>query len=42
MLLDGGKIADLGDFPGGEDGIEATKIAAGVHESIEKGTLVKL
>jgi len=42
VLLDGGKIADLGDFPGGEDGIEATKIAAGVHESIEKGTLVKL
>ncbi len=42
VLADGGSIADLGPYPGGQDGVEATKIAAGVHESIEKGTAVKL
>jgi len=42
VLLDGGKISDLGDFPGGADGLEATKIAAGVHESVEKGCAVRL
>ena len=42
VLLDGGKISDLGAFPGGQDGIEATKIAAGVHKSIETGGIVRL
>jgi len=42
VLLEGGKIADLGAYPSGVDGLEATKIAAGVHESLEKGGIVKL
>ena len=42
VLLDGGTIADLGDYPSGKDGIEATKIAAGVHKSIETGGIVTL
>ncbi|MEN6403384.1 MAG: hypothetical protein ABFD94_15700, partial [Armatimonadia bacterium] len=42
VLLDGGKISDLGDYPSGVDGIEATKIAAGVHKSLETGGIVQL
>lgn len=42
VLLDGGSIADLGEYPSGIDGIEATKIAAGVHKSIETGGIVEL
>ncbi len=42
VLLEGGKIEDLGDYPSGEDGIEATKIAAGVHKSLETGGIVEL
>ncbi len=42
VLLDGGTIADLGSYPSGVDGIEATKIAAGVHKSLETGGIVQL
>ena len=42
VLLDGRKIEDLGAYPSGEDGIKATKIAAGVHESVAKGGIVEL
>jgi len=42
VLLEGGSIEDLGDYPDGYDGLEATKIAAGVHQSIETGTVVEL
>ncbi len=42
VLLDGGSIDDLGDYPDGYDGLEATKIAAGVHKSLETGGIVEL
>ncbi len=42
VLLEGGTIEDLGDYPSGEDGLEATKIIAAVHESIESGQIVQL
>jgi len=42
VLLDGGSLADLGNYPDGYDGLEATKIAAGVHQSIETGGIVEL
>jgi len=42
VLLDGGTPTDLGPYPSGQDGLEGTKIAAGVHESLEKGAAVKL
>jgi predicted dehydrogenase len=42
VLLDGGKIADLSGYPTGQDGLEATRIAQGVHRSLEVGGLVKL
>ncbi|MEN6347633.1 MAG: Gfo/Idh/MocA family oxidoreductase [Armatimonadia bacterium] len=42
VLLDGAKIADLSGYPTGQDGLEATKIAAGVHKSLETGGIVKL
>ncbi len=42
VLLDGGTLDDLGDYPDGYDGIEATRIAAGVHESLETGGIVEL
>lgn len=41
-LLDGATIADLGAFPGGEDGLEATKILCAVHESVESGKIVEI
>ena len=34
VLADGGRLSDLGEYPGGDDGLEATKIAAGVHERV--------
>ncbi len=40
VLLEGGTLADLGAYPSGIDGLEATKIAAGVHESLETGGIV--
>jgi len=42
VLLDGGTLADLSGYPSGVDGIEATKIAAGVHKSLETGGIVQL
>ena len=42
VLLDGGSMEDLGEYPSGYDGIEATKIAAGVHKSLETGGIVEL
>jgi predicted dehydrogenase len=42
-LLNGGKLSDLeGSFADGRDGLEVTKIAAGVHQSLETGAPVKL
>lgn len=42
VLLDGGRIEDLGDFPSGHDGLQATKLAEGVHRSLEVGGIVEL
>ena len=42
QLLEGKSLADLGHYPSGADGIEATKIAAGVHKSLETGGIVEL
>lgn len=42
VLLEGGTIVDLGDYPSGYDGLEATKIAAAVHQSLETGGLVEI
>ena len=42
VLLDGGTIEDLGDFPSGYDGLQATRLAAGVHHSLETGGIVEL
>ncbi len=42
LLLDGGSLEDIGAYPDGHDGLEATKIAAGVHESVESGQIVEL
>jgi len=42
VLLAGGSIADLGDYPSGYDGLEATKIAAAVHHSLETGAMVEI
>lgn len=42
-LLNGGKFADLkGKYADGTDGLEVTKIAVGVHKSLETGAPVKL
>jgi hypothetical protein len=42
-LLNGGALSDLkGKFADGNDGIEVTKIAVGVHKSLETGAPVKL
>ncbi len=42
LLRDGAKLQDLGDYPDGNDGLEATKIAAAVHESLETGGVVQI
>ncbi|MGQ9730607.1 MAG: Gfo/Idh/MocA family protein [Candidatus Zipacnadales bacterium] len=42
VLLEGGRLADLAPYPSGIDGLEATRIAAGVHQSLERGGLVEL
>ncbi len=42
VLMEGASLADLGGFPTGRDGLEATKIAAGVHRSLETGGIVQL
>ncbi len=42
-LLNGGKLADLGGTSAfGNDGLEVTRIAAAVHESVESGKLIEL
>ena len=42
QILAGGTRADLGPYPSGADGLEATRIAAGVHQSLETGQMVEL
>ena len=43
LLMDGGDLGDLaGTYPSGEDGLEATRIVAGAHESLATGRLVEL
>lgn len=42
QLLEGKSLEELGEYPNGTDGIEATKIAAGVHRSLETGGIVEL
>jgi len=42
-LLDGGTVEDLnGRYPDGKDGLEATKIVAAAHESLETGKMVDI
>jgi len=36
-LLGGASLGDLGDYPSGQDGLEATRIALAAHRSIETG-----
>ena len=42
VLLEGGSIEDIGDYPSGYDGLQATRLAAGVHESLETKGIVEL
>ncbi len=42
VLLEGAKIDELAPYPDGVDGLEATRIASGVHESLETGGMVDL
>ncbi len=42
VLLDGGSLEDIGDYPAGYDGLQATKLACAVHESVETGGIVEL
>ena len=42
MLLEGGTLHDLGNYPDGNDGLQATKIATAVHESLETGNMVQI
>jgi predicted dehydrogenase len=43
FLAKGGRLADLkGVWASGEDGLEATRIAVAVHESLESGRVVRL
>jgi predicted dehydrogenase len=41
-VLDGASVADLTDYASGRDGLEATRIAAAVHESLETGRVVDI
>ena len=41
-ILDGGSLKDMTGYASGVDGLEATKIAAAVHESIETGSMIEL
>jgi predicted dehydrogenase len=41
-LLDGGTVEDLSEHASGYDGLQATKIAAAVHESIERQMIVNI
>jgi len=43
FILEGGKLSDLkGKYADGNDGLEVTKIAVGVHKSLETGKIVDL
>lgn len=42
VLLDGATLDDLAPYPSGIDGLEGTRIAAGVHKSLETGGIVEL
>ena len=42
VLLDGAKLSDLAPYPSGTDGLEATRIAAGVHQSLEAGGIAEM
>jgi predicted dehydrogenase len=43
FLMAGGTLADLvGTYPSGEDGLEATRIVGGAHQSLASGALVSL
>ena len=43
FLKSGGKIADIpGCWASGEDGLEITRIAVAIHESIKTGQVIKL
>jgi hypothetical protein len=42
-LTDGAGVDELkGTFADGRDALEATRVAAAVHESVEKGSLVEI
>ncbi len=42
-LLDGGDLKDLeGKYPNGTDGLEATKIVAAAHESLDSGKMIDI
>jgi len=41
-LLEGAKLSEVGDYASGYDGLEATKIAAAVHESLDAGALIEI
>ncbi|NLW50678.1 MAG: Gfo/Idh/MocA family oxidoreductase [Candidatus Brocadiaceae bacterium] len=43
FLMDGGALSDLaGTYPSGEDGREATRIVAGVHDALQRHAAVDL
>ncbi len=42
VLLDGGSLGDIGDYPSGYAGLQATKLACGVHESVATGGIIEL
>lgn len=42
FILEGARVEDLTDYPSGYDGLEATKIAAAVHESMERREVVEI
>ncbi len=41
-IVSGTSLDDLEDYPTGSDGLEATRIAAGVHESVDRQDVVRL
>ena len=42
VLLDGGSLDDLGGYPSGYDGLQATKLASAVHESLDTKGIVEI
>jgi len=42
-LVNGGNLNEIaGQYPDGHDGLEATRVALAVHQSIEKGKSITL